>query len=131
MRLDITNMLTPSKAPFYSIVPGSSTTPIGSVTLPITFGTNKNYRTEYIKFEVANFESSYHAIIGRPALARFRAVLHYIYLLHKMPGMTGVLTFHGDLKRSYDCDQEAIEYASTTRVPDASTEVFAVTQQHP
>jgi hypothetical protein len=39
------------------------------------------------------------------------AVPHYVYLLHKMPGKTGVLTFRGDLKKFYDCDQEAIEYA--------------------
>jgi hypothetical protein len=63
-----------------------------------------NYRTEYIKFEVADFESLYHAILGRPALAKFMAVLHYVYLLLKMLGKTGVLTFHGDLKKSYDCD---------------------------
>jgi hypothetical protein len=36
----------------------------------------ENYRTEFIKFEVANFESSYHAILGRPALAKFMVVPH-------------------------------------------------------
>jgi hypothetical protein len=33
------------------------------------------------------------------------------------------------LKKSYDCNQEAIQYASTTHVPDASGEVLAVAQQ--
>jgi YbbR domain-containing protein len=33
------------------------------------------------------------------------------------------------LKKSYDCSQEAIQYASTTRVPDASGEVLASAQQ--
>jgi hypothetical protein len=74
------------------------------MTLPVTFGTRENYRTEYIKFEVANFESSYHAILGRPALANFVAVHHYVYLLLKMPGKSGVLTFRGDLKKLYYCD---------------------------
>jgi hypothetical protein len=32
------------------------------------------------------------------------AVPYYIYLLLKMPGKTGALTFRGDLKKSYDCD---------------------------
>jgi hypothetical protein len=59
MGLDISKMPTPSKAPFYGIVPGNAATPIGLVTLLVTFGTKENYRTEYIKFEVANFESSY------------------------------------------------------------------------
>jgi hypothetical protein len=40
-----------------------------------------------------------------------------------------VLTLRGDLKKSYDCNQEAIQYASTTRVPDASGEVLTATQQ--
>ena len=74
MGLNYMSLLTPSKAPFYGIDPGNSSTPIGSVTLPVTFGTEQNFRTEYIKFEVADFESSYHAILGRPALAKFMAV---------------------------------------------------------
>jgi hypothetical protein len=102
MGLDISKMLTPSRAPFYVIVPGNAATPLGSVVLPVTFGTKDNYRTEYIKFEVADFESSYHAILGRSALAKFMTVPHYVYLLLKMPGKTGVLMFRGDLKKSYD-----------------------------
>jgi hypothetical protein len=54
MGLDISKMLTPSKAPFYGIVPGKAATPLGSVVLPITFGIKDNYRTEYFKFEVAD-----------------------------------------------------------------------------
>jgi hypothetical protein len=57
------------------------------------------------------------------------AVPHYVYLLLKMPGRSGVLTLRGDFKKSYDCSQEAIQYASTMRVPDASGEVLAATQQ--
>jgi hypothetical protein len=122
MGLYITDMLTPRKVPFYGIVLGNSATPLRSVTLLVTFGTMENYRTEYIKFEIANFESSYHTIPGRPALAKFMVVPHYVYLLLKMLGKSGVLTFYGDLKKSYDCDQEVIEYGSTTRVPDSLSE---------
>jgi hypothetical protein len=99
MGLNISNMLTPSRAPFYGIVLGNAATPLGSAVLPDSFGTKDNYHTEYIKFEMAVFESSYHAILGRPALAKFIAVPHYVYLLLKMPGKTGVLTFRGDLVR--------------------------------
>jgi hypothetical protein len=116
MGLDFKDMLVPSKSPFYSIVPSNAAHPLGTVVLPVTFGTRENYRTEFIKFEVAN--------LGRPALAKFMAVPHYVYLLLKMPGLSGVLTLRGDLKKSYDCNQEAIQYASTTRVPDASGEVL-------
>jgi hypothetical protein len=85
----------------------------------------ENYRTEYIKFEVADFNLSYHAILGRSALAKFMVVPHYVYLLLKMLGKTGVLTLRGDLKKSYDCDQEAIDYATTSRVVEPSAEVLA------
>jgi hypothetical protein len=128
MGLDLTDMLIPSKSPFYGIVPGNAAHPLSMVVLPITFGTRENYRTEFIKFEVANFESSYHAILGRPALAKFMAMPHNVYLLLKMPGRSGVLTLRGDLKKLYDCNQEAIQYASTTRVLDASGEVLAAAQ---
>jgi hypothetical protein len=119
----------PSKAPFYGIVPGDKATPLGLVVLPVTFGMKDNFRMEYIKIEVADFQSSYHAILGRPALAKFMAVFHYVYLLLKMLRKTGILTFHGDLKKSYDCNQEAIEYAVTSRVLEPSVEVFAAAQK--
>jgi hypothetical protein len=86
MGLDLMDMLIPSKSPFYGIVLGNAAHPLGTVVLPVTFGTRENYRTEFIKFEVANFESSYHAILGRPALAKFMAVSHYVYFLLKIPG---------------------------------------------
>jgi hypothetical protein len=57
------------------------------------------------------------------------AMPHYVYLLLKMPGLSGVLTLRGDLKKSYDCNQEVIQYASTTRMPDAFGEVLAAAQQ--
>jgi hypothetical protein len=129
MDLNFTDMLVPSKSPFYSIVPGNTAHPLGTVVLPVTFGTRENYHTEFIKFEIANFESSYHAILDRPALAKFMVIPHYVYLLLKMPGQSGVLTLRDDLKKSYDCNQEAIQYASTTRVLDASGEVLAAAQQ--
>jgi hypothetical protein len=129
MGLYLMDMLVPSKSPFYGIVPSNGAHPLGTVVLPVTFGTRENYRTEFIKFKVANFESSYHAILGRPALAKFMAVPHYVYLLLKMPGRNRVLTLRGDLKKSYDCNQESIQYAPTARVPDASGEVLTAAQQ--
>jgi len=129
MGLNYMSLLTPSKAPFYGIVPGNSSTPIGSITLPVTFGTEQNFRTEYIKFEVADFESSYHAILGRLALAKFMAVPHYVYLLFKMPGNTGVLSQGGDLLMSFECDKEAIDHAATIRVPSSVSEILAAAKE--
>jgi hypothetical protein len=69
MKLDITHILTKSTSPFYGIVPGNATIPLGSVVLPVTFGeTRENYHTEYIKFEVADFETSYRQVHGGTSL---------------------------------------------------------------
>jgi hypothetical protein len=109
MKFDITHMLTKSTSPFYGIVPRNTAIPLGSVVLPVTFGeTRENYRTEYIKFEVADFETSYHAILSRPAIAKFMAVPHYTYLVLKMPSPAGVLSLQGDMKISFDCDTEVV-----------------------
>jgi hypothetical protein len=100
------------------------------VVLPVTFGESRNnYRTEYIKFEVADFETSYHAILGRPAIAKFMAVPHYTYLVLKMPSPAGVLSLQGDLRISHDCDTEAVEIASTNQVPNAMMEVYAASKK--
>ena len=84
---------------------------------------------EYIKFEVADFRSSYHAILGRPPLAKFMAVPHYVYLLLKMSGNTGVLSLRGDLLKSFECDKEAIDHASTIRVPSSISEILAAAKE--
>jgi hypothetical protein len=126
MKLDITHMLTKSTSPFYCSVPGNVAIPLGSVVLPVTFGeTRENYHTEYIKFEVADFETSYHAILGRPAISKFMAVPHYTYLVLKMPSPSEVLSLQGDLKISFDCDTEAAELAATNQVPNAMMEIYA------
>jgi hypothetical protein len=130
MKLDITHMLTKSTSPFYGIVPGNAAIPLGSVVLPVSFGESRdNYRTEYVKFEVTDFETSYHAILGRPAIAKFMAVPHYTYLVLKMPSPAGVLSLQGDLKISHDCDTEAVEIASTNQVPNAIMEIYAASKK--
>jgi hypothetical protein len=130
MKLDITHMLTKGTSPFYGVVPGNMAIPLGSVVLPVTFGESRdNYRTEYIKFEIADFETSYHAILGRPAIAKFMAVPHYTYLVLKMPSPAGVLSLQGDLKISHDCDTKAMEIASTNQVRNAMMEVYAASKK--
>lgn len=123
------DMLTPTDSPFYGIVPGNATIPLGQVVLPVTFDTKEHNRIEYIRFEVADFETSYHAILGRPALAKFMAIPHYVYLLLKMPGPKGELSLRGDLRRSYEYDTQAIEIASTTQVSNPIQQVFATSKK--
>jgi hypothetical protein len=96
------------------------------VVLPVTFGeTRENYRTEYIKFEVADFETSYHAILGRPAITKFMEVPHYTYLVLKIASPADVLSLQGDLNVSFNCDTEVVELAATNQVPNTMMEIYA------
>jgi hypothetical protein len=70
--------------------------PLGSIALPVTFGTEENFRTENVQFDVAEVNLPFNAIIGRPTLYRFMAIAHYGYLVLKMPSPTGVLSVRGD-----------------------------------
>jgi hypothetical protein len=54
-----------------------------------------------------DFEATYHAILGRLALAKFIAVPHYVYLLLKMPTEKGVLTLRGNMFIAYTCEKES------------------------
>jgi hypothetical protein len=38
-------------------------------------------------------------------------ILHYAYLVLKMPGLHGVMSIGGDVKWVYDCDKESYEVA--------------------
>ena len=57
---------------------------MGKIRLDVIFGSKSNYRREPIWFEVVNLSSPYHALLGRPALAKFMAVPHYAYLNMKI-----------------------------------------------
>ncbi|XP_039778335.1 uncharacterized protein LOC120645630 [Panicum virgatum] len=95
MGFDMTKLV-PSNQAFYGIIPGAGLTPFDKVTLPFPFGTRDNYRSKSIIFEVEPFETSYHAVLGRPALAKFMAIPNHTYLLLKMPAPNGVLSIRGN-----------------------------------
>jgi hypothetical protein len=65
---------------------------LGQITLAVQFGTADHFRIDYINFIVADFEGTYHAILGRPALAKFMVILHYVFLILKVPTEKGVLS---------------------------------------
>jgi hypothetical protein len=98
--------LKPTDCSFHGIVPGSANYPLGRVALNVCFGNRQNYRREKLDFEVMDWPSQYHAILGRPAFSRFMAVPHYTYLVLKMPGPRGVITVKGSFEVSDLCDRE-------------------------
>jgi hypothetical protein len=69
---------------------------LGSIALPVTFGTEENFRTENVQFDVVEVNLPFNAIIGRPALYRCMAIAHYGYLVLKMSSLAGVLTVRGN-----------------------------------
>jgi hypothetical protein len=124
MEFDFSKM-TACDEPFYGVVLGKAAYPIGRVCLPITFGTEENFRTEYLTFEVANFRSSYHAIIGRPMLAKFMAIPHHTYLIMKMPAPNIILSVLGNIMVSYNCESAAIELSKDSAIKAATTVMVA------
>jgi hypothetical protein len=77
--------LKPYEAQFWGVLPGQSSIPLGQITLPVQFGTTEHFCTDYVNFMVADFDGTYHAILGRPVLTKFMTVPHYSYLVLKMP----------------------------------------------
>jgi hypothetical protein len=76
------------------------------INLDIFFGNPANIRKEKIKFEVVEWPSQYHAVLGRPAFARFMAVPHYAYLKLRMPGNRGPLTMSKSFAPSENYDRD-------------------------
>jgi hypothetical protein len=122
-------LITPTGIPFYGIVPNKAAISLGQITLPITFGTQANYLTKFIQFEVADFETLYHVILGRPTLGKFMAIPHYPYLLLKMLGPHGILSLQGNLKRAFDHDIQAIQIAAKAQAADGREEITTVAAQ--
>ena len=73
-----------------------------------------NFRVEHINFYVADFNTAYHAILGRPALAKFMAIPHYAYLVLKMPSRAGVLALQANLSITYAYETESLSLAEAT-----------------
>jgi hypothetical protein len=124
MEFDFTKMIAYDE-PFYGVVPGKVAYPIGRVCLPVTFGTEENFRTEYLTFEVADFRSSYHAIFRRPMLAKFMAIPHHTYLIMKMSAPNGILSAVGDIMVSYNCESATAELSKDSAIKAAATVMVA------
>jgi hypothetical protein len=80
--------------------------PVGSISLPVSFGTLSNARTEYITFDVVDMWYPYNAIFERGFLNTFKVVLHSLYLYLKIPATQGVILVHGNQKDARNIDQD-------------------------
>jgi hypothetical protein len=89
------------------------------------FGTKENFRTEYLTFEVTDFLSSYHTILGRPMLAKFMAIPHHTNLIMKMPAPNGILSVLGDIMISYNCESATVGLPKDSTIKAAATVMVA------
>jgi RNase P/RNase MRP subunit p29 len=90
------DMLQESDTSFHAIVPTLPAYPLDKISLNVVFVKPDNFRREGLEFEVVNWESQHHAILGRSAYAKFMVVPRYAYLKFKMPGNNGTnITVHG------------------------------------
>ena len=99
--------LKPYEAQFWGVLLGQSSIPLGQITMPVQFETPDHFRKEFMNFVVADFDGTYHAILGRPSLTMFVAVPQYSYLVLKMPTEKGVLTIRGNVYIAYTCEEES------------------------
>jgi hypothetical protein len=56
--------LKPTDCSFHGIVPGATNYPLGKIELDVYFGDSSNYHREKLEFEVMDWPSQYHAILG-------------------------------------------------------------------
>jgi hypothetical protein len=81
---------------------------------------------------VVDISSLYHALLGRPALAKFMAVPHYVYLKMKLPGPRGVITISGCYKKSMECERDKSKLAEELVIAEEKRQLLhrvALTQQ--
>jgi hypothetical protein len=84
MNISVTNLV-PSEIGFHGIVPGKPGFPLGKIDLEVVFGTRRNFIKEKLEFEVLEWPSQYHAILGCPVYSLFMVVSHHTYLVLKIP----------------------------------------------
>jgi hypothetical protein len=134
--------LKPTDCSFHGIIPGSANYPLGRIALDVCFGNRQNYRREKLDFEVMDWPSQYHAILGRPMLSLFMAVPHYTYLVLKMPGPRGIIIVKGSFKLLDLCDKEFHKMAQNfgmiandgqpkDKITSATTRTTKQLEEHP
>jgi hypothetical protein len=116
-RLQISESRLGPSRPFSGVGP-QPVYPLGSIALPVTFGTEENFRTENVVFDVAEVNLPFNAIIGRLALYRFMAIAYYGYLVLKMPSPAGVLTVQGDRAAALGAIETLHALVAETARPD-------------
>ena len=100
---------------------------MGKISLPVTFGDQKNFHTETIIFDIADMPLPYNGILGRPDLAKFMAISYFAYNMMKMPAPWGVLTVKADVEDAILCVQKLnLAVAATSGDPQGAQDADTV-----
>jgi hypothetical protein len=68
------------------------------------------------------------AILGRPALAKFMVVSHYMYLVLKMPTEKRILSLRANLSIAYACMKESFALTEATDISILMQDCLATSQ---
>ncbi|RWW43394.1 hypothetical protein BHE74_00050959, partial [Ensete ventricosum] len=82
---------------------GDFISPMGTTTIPVTFGGEPRSKTLLVSFMVVKLPSAYNTIIGRPTLNRLRAVVSTYHRVLKFPTRAGVGEVRSDPRESRQC----------------------------
>jgi hypothetical protein len=96
---------------------GKEVVPLGCIQLSVTFVRSDYFRKKTLTFEVVNFLSIYHTLLGRPCFTKFMAIPNYTYLKLKMPNSNGVITVEGSFEQANYCDQDCIAQVAVLFTP--------------
>jgi hypothetical protein len=84
---------------------GKKIEPICFISLPVSFGSLSNARTEYITFDMVEMSYPYSAIFERGLVNTYEAAPHSLYLCLKVPATLGVISIHGSKKVARNIEQ--------------------------
>jgi hypothetical protein len=89
------------------------------------FGMLDNYHSEFLCFEVVQFNCAYNAIIEGPELAKFMVIPHYSYMMLNMLGSQGIITMKADFQASMECYRGAIQTSLSSSTSVAQKRLIA------
>jgi hypothetical protein len=102
---------------------GKKIEPVGSISLPVSFGTLSNAHTEYVTFDMVDMSYPYNIIFGKGFLNTFEAALHSLYLCLKIPTTQVVISVHGNKKDVRNIEQHyAPGHRNVNYLQDNNTE---------
>ncbi|KAL0292471.1 UNVERIFIED_CONTAM: hypothetical protein Scaly_2588400 [Sesamum calycinum] len=82
--------------------------PRGMISLPFMLGTRTPRKTCMLKFLVVDVSNAYNAILGRPTINTFQAVIFTYHMKIKFPALGGMEEVQGDPLQSRKCYIKAV-----------------------